>query len=276
MSAVQSVIAIRDIQTVQELLQVEQLQKEVWGVADREVLPALAMIPMREVGGVLLGAFENGKLIGFSFAFPGFEEGKPILHSDMLAVLPSYRSLGLGLQLKLAQREQALEKNVDTITWTFDPLQSLNANLNFGKLGVVSDRYFVNYYGATTSFLHSTGTDRLWVTWQLNSEWVKERLAAPTSKVALDDKLPIIIAVGSDEEPITALTFETSTVYLEIPGDYNKLIRERNELAVSWREATRDAFMKALAEGYIVNDFSFIKTTERSIGRYQLTRNRIS
>src|SRR6185369_4792202 len=192
----------------------------------------------------LLGAFDRGKLIGFSFAFPGFEEGHRILHSDMLAVLPAYRSLGLGLQLKLAQRDKALEKGIDTITWTFDPLQSLNANLNFGKLGVVSDRYFVNYYGETTSFLHSTGTDRLWVTWKLNSEWVKERLAAPTSKVALDDKLPIIIAVGSDEEPITALTFETSTVYLEIPGDYNKLIRERNELAVSWRETTRDAFMK--------------------------------
>ena len=125
---------------------------------------------MREVGAVLLGAFDGGRLIGFSFAFPGFENGHLILHSDMLAVKPTYRTLGLGLQLKLGQRLYALEKGIDTITWTFDPLQALNANLNFAKLGVVSERYLVNYYGETTSFLHSTGTDRLWVTWKLQKQ----------------------------------------------------------------------------------------------------------
>src|SRR5678815_3415512 len=143
MSATQKAIVVREVQNLSEMMGVEQLQKEVWGVEDREILPALAMIPMREVGAVLLGAFEGVELIGFSFAFPGFENGQPILHSDMLAVKPAYRSLGLGLQLKLAQRTHALEKGIDTITWTFDPLQALNANLNFAKLGVVSDRYLV-------------------------------------------------------------------------------------------------------------------------------------
>src|SRR4051794_6338418 len=103
MNATQSVIVIRDLQTPAELLEVEQLQKELWGVEDREILPALAMIPMKHVGAVLLGAFDAETLIGFSFAFPGLENGQPILHSDMLAVKPVYRSLGIGLRLKLAQ-----------------------------------------------------------------------------------------------------------------------------------------------------------------------------
>jgi len=61
------------------------------------------------------------------------------------------------------------------MTWTFDPLQSLNAHLDFAKLGVVADAYKINFYGeSTSSFLHKigTGTDRLWVTWLLDSERV--------------------------------------------------------------------------------------------------------
>ena len=47
------------------------------------------------------------------------------------------------------------------MTWTFDPLQSLNAYLNFTKLGVVSNRYLPEFYGEDpSSFLHQTGTDR--------------------------------------------------------------------------------------------------------------------
>jgi predicted GNAT superfamily acetyltransferase len=271
MSAAQSAIGIRDIQTIPELFQVEQLQKEVWGVEDREIFPALAMIPMRHVGGVLLGAFDGGKLVGFSFAFPGFEEGHPILHSDMLAVLPAYRSLGLGLQLKLAQRKHALEQGVETITWTFDPLQSLNANLNFAKLGVVSDRYFVNYYGETTSFLHSTGTDRLWVKWKLNSKWVKDRVARHSRNEEFQQSLPSMLTVDEEGSFLVTLNCEDARVFLDVPGDYNKLINENRNLALSWREATREGFTTALANGYVVRDFCLVKSEERTFGRYLLS-----
>ena len=273
MSATQTAIVIRDIQTLSELQEIEQLQKEVWGVDDREVLPALAMIPMKQVGAVLIGAFNGAELIGFSFAFPGFEDSQPILHSDMLAVKPAYRSLGLGLQLKLAQRERALENGIDTITWTFDPLQALNANLNFGKLGVISDRYFVNYYGETTSFLHSTGTDRLWVTWKLKSDWVVDRIEQPTLKnEAFQSASPSIVRIGPEEGPIVELSSHSAQVFLDVPGEYNKLVSDKNSLAVSWRAATREAFTHALAIGYTVQDFCFVKSEEGSFGRYLLKK----
>src|SRR6266853_798730 len=171
-------IIIRDITEISEMREVEALQKQIWGIDDLEVFPALALIPMREVGAVLIGAFDGERMVGFVFGFPGHEppgrkpseSGRLILHSDMLAVRPEYRAHGLGYKLKLAQRERALANGIETITWTFDPLQSLNAHLNIAKLGVIADSYRVNYYGETTSFLHGSGTDRLWVTWSLNSD----------------------------------------------------------------------------------------------------------
>ena len=165
----QPAFQIRDITDLPEMRAVEELQKEIWGVGDREVLPALAMLPITAVGGVLLGAFDENRLVGFVFGFLGLDQGQITLHSDMLAVKAEYRSQGLGYQLKVAQRKRALDKGISTITWTFDPLQAANAHLNFARLGVVADRYLVNFYGETTSFLHQSGTDRLWLTWMLNS-----------------------------------------------------------------------------------------------------------
>ena len=159
---------IRDIRSVDELHAVESLQKEVWNVADLEVLPAIHMIAAREVGAIIIGAFEGADLIGFVYGFPGFEGEHRVIHSDMLAVREAYRDRGVGRALKMAQKKAALARGVDRITWTFDPLQPRNAHLNFTHLGVIADRYLRDFYGATTSPLHEHGTDRLWVTWFLD------------------------------------------------------------------------------------------------------------
>ena len=156
-------IVIRDIETLDEMHEVETLQREIWGVSDLDVLPALALRPQKEVGATLIGAFAEGRMVGFVFGFPGILNGETIIHSDMLGVSKEYRSQNVGYLLKQAQRSAAVALGVRRITWTFDPLQSRNAHLNFNKLGVIADRYLVNYYGETSSFLHRAGTDRLWV-----------------------------------------------------------------------------------------------------------------
>lgn len=112
---------IREVRTDAEFRAVEQLQKDVWSIEDREILPAVHMIAACHVGAILLGAFEGGEMVGFVYAFPRFDEGRLLLHSDMLAVRSDAREQGLGTALKRAQREHALARGFRRITWTFDP-----------------------------------------------------------------------------------------------------------------------------------------------------------
>jgi predicted GNAT superfamily acetyltransferase len=158
--------------------------------------------------------------------------------------------------LKLAQRDAAIERGVKRITWTFDPLQSRNAHFNFAKLGVIADRYYVDYYGVTTSFLHRFGTDRLWVTWLLESERVKSRTPI--------NELPRLVRVGEDLEPIPGDPIDGPQLIIEIPGEL-KSHHER------WREATRKAFTSAIDAGYLVDEF-FI-SDDRKVGRYLLRQD---
>ena len=192
---------IRDIRTIDELHAVEALQKEVWHVADLEVLPAIHMIAAREVGAIIIGAFDGADLAGFVYGFPGFEGEHRVIHSDMLAVRESHRDRGIGRALKLAQRDAALAHGVDRITWTFDPLQPRNAYLNFVHLGVIADRYLRDFYGATSSPLHEHGTDRLWVTWHLRDSRGRlsstgRRIRIPASRDVLRGEFESAFAEG--------------------------------------------------------------------------------
>ncbi|HKR59876.1 MAG TPA: GNAT family N-acetyltransferase [Pyrinomonadaceae bacterium] len=267
-----SSIRIRAIKTCYELQAIEELQLEVWECSEREVLPALALIPLIDIGGVLLGAFDQQELIGFVVGFPGIESGQLILHSDMLAVRRSYRSAGVGYKLKLAQREAALAKGIDRITWTFDPLQSANAHLNFARLGVTADRYKIDYYGETSSPLHRTGTDRLWVTWDLRSERVERRVARGV-ETAPPVSEPTLVKVNSADEPVMqSLDLERLSLRIEIPDNMNDVVAADESRARRWREATRAAFTSALANGFVVVDF--FRTNQGQPGSYLLSKTR--
>jgi predicted GNAT superfamily acetyltransferase len=200
-------IIIRDIELISEMREVESLQKKVWVCDDRDIVPLTILVATREIGAILVGAFDGLSLIGFAYSFVGREDERMVHHSHMLAVRPTYRNINLGYKLKLAQRDRALAQGITRMTWTFDPLQSLNAHFNFAKLGVVADTYKINFYGETTSsFLHQigSGTDRLWVTWPLDSSRVQERLQTKDQSRSsnLDfDRVACLVQVGPNNLP---------------------------------------------------------------------------
>jgi len=230
-------IRIREIDVAQ-MRAVEELQKEVWGIPDLDVVPLTHLVAAKEAGGVLIGAFDGDRLVGFVYGFPSFERGQLAHHSHMLAVKAAYRNFDLGLKLKLAQRDHVMSQGIELISWTFDPLQSLNAYFNFNKLGVIADRYLLDFYGQDpVSFLHQTGTDRLWVSW-----FVSRERADPIA--------------GEDQ------------VAIEIPSDINALMQHSPETALKWRAETRRAFTEALKAGYIVTSF----VRDQKVGKYLLTR----
>jgi predicted GNAT superfamily acetyltransferase len=280
----QSEIGIRDIASIEEMGAVEELQREVWACADVDVVPRMMLHPAREVGGVLVGAYDGAQLVGFAFGFVGLERGRVVLHSHMLAVRHEYRGRDLGFRLKLAQRERALREGITRMTWTFDPLQSRNAHLNFAKLGVTSADYRVNYYSdVSTSPLHAVaGTDRLWVTWELDSPRVARQIKAASderegaeleSARAELEAAHALISVGEDGEPVMSRLREGAggdPVAIEIPEDINEVTRRDVTLARRWREATRAAFRVAIEAGYRVEEFFRIERGGAARGAYLL------
>jgi predicted GNAT superfamily acetyltransferase len=270
-------IVIRDIDGGAEMRAVEELQKEVWRIPDLDVVPLSHLVAAKAAGGVLLGAFDRETLIGFVYGFVSHEHRTVAHHSHMLAVKPAYRNFNLGYKLKLAQRELVLAQDITVMTWTFDPLQSLNAHFNFNKLGVISERYFINFYGAdAASFLHRNGTDRLWVKWLLTSGRVSGRLEGTVSELELARVIPLV-QLGIDDSPRSndlteGLSHEQALI--EIPSDINVLERRSSQLAFEWREATRWAFTEAMGAGYLVTDFYRQSRGEQRLGTYLLSRGK--
>lgn len=258
--------------------EVEYLQKEVWQCDDRDIAPLTILVATRELGAILVGAFDESSLIGFAYSLVGREHERMVHHSHMLAVKPGYRNLNLGYKLKLAQRDRALAQGINRMTWTFDPLQRLNAHFNFAKLGVIADDYKVNFYGeATSSVLHQIGTDRLWVTWQLDSDRVQERIQDKhrrSASIPSNANIACLVRVGPDNIPERAQSFKgrgQEYLSIEIPSDINALQCQRPELATSWREATRWAFTQAVSSGYKIEDFYSAARNDRPVGVYLLS-----
>lgn len=249
-------IVIRDIETTPELRAVEEMQREVWGIPDLDIVPLAHLVAVKTAGGVLIGAFDANVLVGFVYGFPGVESGEHTHHSHMLAVRRDHRGAHIGERLKLAQREQVLGQGVKLVSWTFDPLRSKNAYLNFRKLGVTCNQYFVDFYGYdAASFLHRNGTDRFWVTWRLDAPGVLARIEktaaarTPTADMA-------ILAVGDRDQPVLQMPVEfPQELSVEIPTDIGAMEERSGQLAMDWRRAVRQAFTTAFDRGYEVVDF---------------------
>ncbi|HEU4414110.1 MAG TPA: GNAT family N-acetyltransferase [Candidatus Angelobacter sp.] len=170
-------ITIRKCDGMEELKACVTLQKEVWNFDDVDLVPLRMFVVSQKIGGQLIGAFDGSELVGFAFSIPGSRAGHPYLHSHMLAVRDSWRNLGLGRRLKLAQRDDAIQHGFELLEWTFDPLEIKNAHLNLSRLGAITRRYSINHYGYSSSPLQGgLPTDRLVAEWWLKSKRVLDLL----------------------------------------------------------------------------------------------------
>jgi predicted GNAT superfamily acetyltransferase len=174
-SAASKPILVRALTRQPEFEGAVQLQKEIWGFNDIELLPVRLFIVATKVGGQAFGAFDGNRMVGFCLAIPGLKLGGGFyLHSHMLGVSQEYRDGGVGRQLKLRQREDAIQRGIELVEWTFDPLEIKNAYFNMERLGAIVRRYVRNQYGTTTSHLHGgLPTDRCVAEWWVGSPRVK-------------------------------------------------------------------------------------------------------
>src|SRR5262249_17605304 len=177
-------VSYRDLTRLDEFAAVVALERSIWGPGYDEVVPTPILTVSINRGGILIGAFEGERMIGFVYSLAGIKHGKPTQWSHMLGVVPEYRREGVGRRLKLMQRERALQMGLDLIEWTYDPMQAMNAHLNFQKLGVVVEEYEENIYGESTSPLHKGNpTDRFVAEWWIASDRVAQRIGGTESRV---------------------------------------------------------------------------------------------
>jgi len=141
---------VRKLETLEEFHCCVELQRQIWGEADLEVEPATLFVVAAHTGGQVLGAFEDGRLIGYTLAVVGLRNGTAYLHSHMTGVQNEYRDRGVGRMLKLFQRQEALSRGIRLVQWTFDPLELRNAHFNLNRLGAICRQYLPNLYGTTT------------------------------------------------------------------------------------------------------------------------------
>ena len=267
-------ISYRDLATLDDFAGVVDLEREIWGPGYNEVVPVpiLAVTMMR--GGILVGAFESDRMIGFVYSLAGIKHGKPTQWSHMAGVLPDYQSAGLGYQLKLLQRERALAAQLDLIQWTYDPLQAMNAHLNFAKLGVVCDEYAINLYGTSSSPLHGGNpTDRFVVDWHVAGPRVEQRLggSAPFAPVLTVEPALRVQAAGKWSEPAAAdSAIDAKRISVEIPTGFTDMLSQAPDLALAWRMTTRELFTTYFGRGYRAAEF-FLDRPSRK-GAYLLVR----
>src|SRR6202789_4277612 len=170
-------IRIESVKALADFERCVDVQLAVWGYSDGDLIPKRVFIVAQSTGGQVIGAFDGDAMVGFAMSLPGYRDGKPYLHSHMLAVLPEYRNGGLGRRMKLAQRDDALARGFDLMEWTFDPLEIKNAHLHIARLGAIARRYLRDFYGPSTSPLQGgLPTDRLVAEWWLRSDRVRRTL----------------------------------------------------------------------------------------------------
>src|SRR5689334_9853770 len=188
---IESPMVVRKCHNLDEMSACVALQKEVWNFAEAELVPLRVFVVAEKIGGQVIGAFDDGRLVAFALSLPGSRGGHSYLHSQMLAVRGEYRNAGLGRQIKLFQREDALARGFELIEWTFDPLEIKNAYLNIERLGAIARRYHINQYGITSSPLQGgLPSDRLVAEWWLKSERVetllkKEKRASTHAQITI-------------------------------------------------------------------------------------------
>ena len=266
-----SEIRIRDLHAMNDLLATVELQRAVWGMEDHECTSPHTMKAATVSGGGVLGAEADGQLIGFCFGIAAKRGAEVWLWSHMAAVHPDFQGRGIGFALKQAQRQWALGQGYRIMAWTFDPLQSGNANFNFNKLGATARRYYVNHYGAMADGINAgLASDRLEAQWRLDDARVLALADGnddPKASIECAEKLVYIDADGEIRQ-IQPASRQSPVYAVEIPGSIAELKQRDMPLAKAWQLHIRRAIQDLLDTGYIVSGFA------RDSGRcfYVLTR----
>lgn len=242
-AAVDVAVDVVLLQTVEHLDAAAELLWTVWGARDsserNEVISKVLLRTLGHAGNYVAGVFDaDGEIIGCTVGILGLsaEDGASAhLHSYIAGVADAKSNHGVGYAMKRHQRRWALERDLATIRWTFDPMATRNAYFNLCKLGATVDSYKPDFYGRMDDGVNTNQiTDRLLVSWDLRDPWVEQ-------------------AMGDDQRGARRYAEVTPGAELiSIPADVNELRGMDPQVASKKRIAVRDRFLGLMTQGYRV------------------------
>jgi predicted GNAT superfamily acetyltransferase len=242
-------VDVRLVRSHEEFAACEAMSRDIWGAAERNVVPRELLLTMQHNGGLVHGAFlAEGRMVGFCFAFLGRRDGQLRLCSHQLGVISEFRGKGIGIALKQAQQRDALGLGYELVTWTFDPLEARNAYINLHRLGCIARLYDRNHYGAMEDELNrGLPSDRFEAEWWLR----RPKPTAPAGEPI------VLLRVGKAGEPVREARQPSpaTTALIAVPLDFQAVKRSSPELALRWRLESRAVFESALSAGLIAIDF---------------------
>jgi predicted GNAT superfamily acetyltransferase len=278
-------IKYRFLSTREECASVNALERQIWGPVYDEAIPVALLLMTLSRGAILIGAFDDDEqLIGFVYSLSGMKNGKPVQWSYKLGVTPKYRNDGVGLQLKLRQRERALDMGIDFIEWTFDPMLAANAYLNLAKLGAFAGEYAADVYGESLAPVMHRGlpTDRLIATWNIRDTEVAKRISETLSgrgnvngvtHSEIEGAVTVNRAAKRDgwlECSEIFLQVEAPRLKVEIPISFSDMISCVPAVALEWRLSVRRIFSVYFARGYRAIEFLLFPSDQKGV--YLLSR----
>ncbi|MEV6491401.1 GNAT family N-acetyltransferase [Actinoplanes sp. NPDC051633] len=255
---------IRQLTTIAEMTAAVDLFDALWPPGDAGSLIQPEMLrALTKAGNYLAGAFDEDRLVGACLGFFGPPASRS-MHSHVAGV--SAQHAGIGLALKLDQREWALRHGVETISWTFDPLVGRNAYFNLTKLGATAAEYLPDFYGEMTDGVNQgAGSDRLLVSWDL---------AAPVGRPVERGDAVIVLGraadggpeIGSLDDSLPASP-DGVTLLIATPSDIAALRRTDPAMANAWRVALREVLSPLVGEVAGFDRAGFYVVRQKGTGR---------
>ncbi|WP_040977831.1 GNAT family N-acetyltransferase [Oceanobacillus jeddahense] len=270
-------IQCKELKTMAEMEQMQELEGRIWGMT---TIPTHQTLTAVKNGGIMVGAYVDDQLVGFSYGFAGFDNGKSYLCSHMLGIEQAYRSQGIGKKLKQKQREIAIRKGYDMMKWTYDPLETRNAYLNLTKLNGICNTYIENCYGnMQDGFNKGLPSDRFEIHWHLKSPYVVEQQPVNTENPTALNTLTFNqegLPVFTKAKELRKLTEYSYSIH--VPKDFQGLKAASQELAMDWRMKTRELFQKLFEADYVAvrlkphesdGEYIFVKKDNLDLGGKQ-------
>lgn len=255
-------VSVHEVRDAPGCRTVLDLLNSIWGSSQPEVLDLGFMVALAHAGNLVLRADVDGVPVGGAVGFNGPPHSP--FHSHIVGVTSNAHGRGVGKAIKLYQRAWCLERGLDTMSWTYDPLVGRNAYFNLVRLGARATTYHPDFYGAMRDAINAGhGSDRMVINWDLTRP-----PGAPAGAVDLAAIPQVIESVGRTPAYTPEATAAATTVLLAVPRDIERLRVEDAPSAQAWRTATRAAFTDLLERGWAVTGFT-------RDGSYVLHRNQM-